>query len=119
MEEGEKWMLERLASLLAARRLYKQRGSTVKREEESEEESGERDSRRPIQWRLQEVRRHLRYMERFLKLLCLAVHIAGGQPARGPELLSVRWRNGVLQDRNLYVIDGQVALVTRYHKTQS
>jgi hypothetical protein len=65
------------------------------------------------------VRRHLRHIERFLELLCLAVHIAGGQPARGPELLSVRWRNGVLQDRNLYVIDGQVALVTRYHKTQS
>jgi hypothetical protein len=65
------------------------------------------------------VRRHLRHIERFLELLCLAVHIAGGQPARGPELLSVRWRNGVLQDRKLYVIDGQVALVTRYHKTQS
>ena len=65
------------------------------------------------------MRRHLRHIERFLELLCLAVHIAGGQPARGPELLSVRWRNGVLQDRNLYVIDGQVALVTRYHKTQS
>jgi hypothetical protein len=65
------------------------------------------------------VRRHLRHIECVLELLCLAVHIAGGQPARGPELLSVRWRNGVLQDRNLYVIDGQVALVTRYHKTQS
>jgi hypothetical protein len=65
------------------------------------------------------VRRHLQHIECFLELLCLAVHIAGGQPARGPELLSVRWRNGVLQDRNLYVIDGQVALVTRYHKTQS
>jgi hypothetical protein len=73
----------------------------------------------PFQWRLQEVRQHLRHTERFLELLCLAVHIAGGQPARGPELLSIRWRDGVLQDRNLYVIVGQVALVTRYHKTQS
>jgi hypothetical protein len=118
LQEGEKWMLKRLASVPAARRLHKQRGSTVEREEESGEESGERDSRRSVQWRLQEVRRHLWHMERFLELLCLAVHIAGGQPARGPELLSVRWRNGVLQDRNLYVIDGQVALVTRYHKTQ-
>jgi hypothetical protein len=118
-QEGEKWMLKRLASVPAARRLYKQRGSTIEREEESEEESGERDSRKLVQWRLQEVRRHLRHIKRFLELLCLAVHIAGGQPARGPELLSVRWRNGVLQDRNLYVIDGQVALVTHYHKTQS
>jgi hypothetical protein len=65
------------------------------------------------------VRRHLRHIQRFLELLSLAVHVAGGQPARGPELLSIRWRNGLLQDRNLYVIDGQVAVVTRYHKTQS
>jgi hypothetical protein len=119
LQEGEKWMLKQLASVLAAQRLYKQRGSMLAREAESEGESGERDSSMPVQWRLQEVRRHMRHIERFLELLCLAVHIAGGQPARGPELLSVRWRNGVLQDRNLYVIDGQVALVTRYHKTQS
>jgi hypothetical protein len=65
------------------------------------------------------VRRHLRHIRRFLELLSLAVYIAGGQPARGPELLSTRWRNGVLQDRNLYVIDGQVVLVTHYNKSQS
>jgi hypothetical protein len=58
------------------------------------------------------VRRYLRYIQRFLELLSLAVHVARGQPARGPELLSVRWRNGVLQDRNLYVIDGQVAVIS-------
>jgi hypothetical protein len=39
LQEGEKWMLKRLASVLAARRLYEQRGSAVEREEESEEES--------------------------------------------------------------------------------
>jgi hypothetical protein len=47
------------------------------------------------------------------------VRIISGQPARGPELLYVRWRSGVMQDRNLYVIDDQVAAVTDYHKTQS
>jgi hypothetical protein len=47
------------------------------------------------------------------------VHVAGSQLACGPELLSIRWQNEVLQDRNLYVIDGQVAVVTHYHKTQS
>jgi hypothetical protein len=57
-------------------------------------------------------------VDRFLELLCLAVHITGGQPAQEPELLSIRWRNGVLQDRNLYVLDSQVAIITRYHKTQ-
>jgi hypothetical protein len=52
LQEGEKWMLKRLASVLAARRLYKQQGSAVKREEAREGESGERDSRKPVQWRL-------------------------------------------------------------------
>lgn len=47
------------------------------------------------------------------------MHLTGGQPARGPELLSIRWRNSVYQDRNLYVINGQLATVTRYHKSQS
>jgi hypothetical protein len=48
LQEGEKWMLKQLASVLAARRLYKQRGSTVEREEEIEEESRARDSRRLV-----------------------------------------------------------------------
>jgi hypothetical protein len=65
------------------------------------------------------VRRHLRHIQRFLELLSIAVHVADGQPACRPELFFVRWPNGVLQDRNLDVINGQVAVVTRYHKTQS
>ena len=107
-------MLKRLASVPAARRLYERRGGAIQSEESSESDSG-----RPVQWRPQEVRRHLRHIQHFLELLSLAVHVTGGQPARGPELLSIRWRNGVLQDHNLYVIDGQVAVITRYHKTQS
>jgi superfamily II DNA helicase RecQ len=118
LQEAEQWMLKQLASVPAARRLYEQRGGALTGDGGSEAES-DSDSDRPVQWRPQEVRRHLRHIERFLDLLSLAVHIAGGQPARGPELLSVRWRNGLLQDRNLYVINGQVAVVTRYHKTQS
>jgi superfamily II DNA/RNA helicase len=114
LQEAERWMLKRLASIPAAQRLYERRGGAIQRGSETESDSG-----RPVQWRPQEVRRHLRHTQHFLELLSLAVHVAGGQPARGPELLSVRWRNGVLQDRNLYVIDGQVAVVTRYHKTQS
>jgi superfamily II DNA helicase RecQ len=116
LQEAEQWMLEQMASVPAAQLLYEQQGGAVKKDRGSKQES---ESDRPVQWRLQEVRRHLRHIQRFLELLSLAVHIAGGQPARGPELLSVRWRNGLLQDRNLYVIDGQVAAITRYHKTQS
>jgi superfamily II DNA helicase RecQ len=118
LQEAEQWMLKQMASVPAARCLYKQQGSAVERDRGNEQEQ-ESDSSRPVLWRPQEVRRHLRHIERFLDLLSLAVHVAGGQPARGPELLSIRWRNGLLQDRNLYVIDGEVVVITRYYKTQS
>jgi hypothetical protein len=87
LQEAERWILEQMASLPAAQRLYEQRGGAVKKDRGSKQES---ESGRPVQWRLQEVRRHLRHIQRFLELLSLAVHIAGGQPARGPELLSIR-----------------------------
>lgn len=65
------------------------------------------------------MRKYLWQVNHFLELLCLAVHITSGQPVYGLELLSVRWRSGVLQKWNLYIIDSQVAIVTCYHKTQS
>ncbi|CAD0051471.1 unnamed protein product, partial [Aureobasidium pullulans] len=32
---------------------------------------------------------------------------------------TVRFKNGFMQDRNVYIIHGQVAVITRYHKSQS
>jgi hypothetical protein len=50
------------------------------------------------------------------KLLAL-IHMTGGQPARGPEILSVRHRNTVQGGhRNLFIEDGMVVFVTRFHK---
>ncbi|KAF7444189.1 telomere-linked helicase 1 [Pyrenophora tritici-repentis] len=43
--------------------------------------------------------------------------MTGGQPARGPELLSVRHSNTVQGGhRNIFIEDGMVVFVTRYHK---
>ena len=56
-------------------------------------------------------------IERFLMALLFLVHISYGQPARGPELLTVQHRNtangGV---RNIFIDSGLVMIVTRYHK---
>lgn len=71
------------------------------------------------QWRRSHVRRYLRQVDRFRELLLLAVHMTGGQPARGTEVLSIRFKNGFMQDRNVFVIQGQMAVVTRYHKSSS
>lgn len=70
-------------------------------------------------WQLRHIRRWLRYVDEFRELLLLCVHITAGQPARGTEITSVRFKNGFMQARNVYIIHGQVAVVTRYHKSQS
>jgi superfamily II DNA helicase RecQ len=71
------------------------------------------------QWSVKAVRQYMRQMDRFLELLLCSVHVTSGQPGRGSEITTIRHRNGVLQDRNIFVVDGQVMTVVRYHKSQS
>lgn len=53
----------------------------------------------------------------FREKLLLLMHITGGQPARGPEILSIRHSNTAKSGhRNIFVEDGLVVFVTRYHK---
>jgi hypothetical protein len=55
-------------------------------------------------------------LQHFAELLVL-MHMTGGQPARGPGILSVQHRNTVQGGhRNLFIEDGMVVFVTRYHK---
>jgi hypothetical protein len=56
-------------------------------------------------------------VERFEEMLLILIHISGGQPARAPELLGMRWKNtkqgGV---RNISIENGLVAFRAVYHK---
>lgn len=70
-------------------------------------------------WKVRQVRKYLRQVERFLGLLMVCVHITSRQPGRGSEVTTMRHHNRLLQDRNIFVIDGQVITVVRYHKSQS
>ncbi|KAI7371326.1 hypothetical protein KC328_g17564, partial [Hortaea werneckii] len=70
-------------------------------------------------WRTAAVQAYLRQVDRFRELLLFCVHVTGGQPARGTEITSLRFRNGFMQDRNVFVMHGQLVVVTRYHKSQS
>jgi hypothetical protein len=65
------------------------------------------------------VREYLRELDRVKELMLGCVHIEQGQPARGSEILTMRHRNGLLQDRNLYVIAATMVSVIRYYKSQS
>jgi hypothetical protein len=53
----------------------------------------------------------------FREKLAILMHITGRQPARGPELLSVRHSNTVQgSHRNLFIEDSMVVFAMRYHK---
>ena len=56
-------------------------------------------------------------IERFLEGLLFLVHFSGGQPSRGPELVSIQIRNtadgGI---RNVFIDRGAVMTVVGYHK---
>lgn len=45
-------------------------------------------------------------------------HITEGQPARGPELESVKASNSVYSARNIYIINGRMCFLTSYDKAQ-
>jgi superfamily II DNA/RNA helicase len=64
-----------------------------------------------------EIEKYMASIARFREKLLVAVHIAGGQPARGTEILSIRhsntWKGG---HRNIFIEDGLVVFVTKYHK---
>ena len=65
----------------------------------------------------QEVERYMDRVVAFREKLAVLVHIVEGQPARWPELGSVRHSNTVKGGhRNIFIEDGMVVFVTRYHK---
>jgi hypothetical protein len=65
----------------------------------------------------QAVERYMDQVVEFREKLAVLMHISGGQPARGPEILSVRHSNTVQGGhRNVFIEDGMVVFVTRYHK---
>src|ERR1051325_22843 len=83
------------------------------------EEGGMRLQTLDGRWRGKRVGQYLRQVDRFLELLLFCVHVTSGQPGRGSEITTIRHRNGLLQDRNVFVVDGRIMTVVRYHKSQS
>ena len=68
-------------------------------------------------FRIAAIDSYLQRVVRFREKLCIAVHVSGGQPARAPELLSIRHHNTDSGGhRNIFVEDGLVVFVTQYHK---
>lgn len=70
-----------------------------------------------VHWVRKAMDQYVRFTNRFLEKLLLAMHFTGGGPARVPEIMSLRHRNtangGV---RNIFIDQGLVVFVTMYHK---
>ncbi|VTO90232.1 unnamed protein product [Fusarium graminearum] len=69
------------------------------------------------EWKWVGIRKYLKLVKRFEEFLLLLAHITGGQPSRGEEITGLRLINGINRDRNIFIIDGEVILVTQYHKS--
>lgn len=67
-------------------------------------------------WSGAAVSRYLGAATDFLEKMLLLVHLTGGLPARAPEIISLQHCNGEGR-RNVFIHDGQVLLLTGYHKT--
>jgi hypothetical protein len=73
-----------------------------------------------LTWDMRRVRSYVQLVQAFLRQLLLLVHVTGGQPARGTELLTLRWRNSDrCEMRNVFIEHGLVSFVTSYHKNYS
>lgn len=71
------------------------------------------------EWKWDAIRAYLRLVKKFEEFLLLLGHFTGGQPSRGEEITGLRLVNSINRDRNVFVIDGDVILVTQYHKSQA
>jgi hypothetical protein len=73
-----------------------------------------------LTWNLAALQDYVRFTYQFLERLLLLMHMTGGQPARGTELLTLRWRNSAHSDiRSIFVDNGMLVFVTSYHKNYS
>lgn len=71
-----------------------------------------------VTWVDSQVKSYLTQEKQFLQKLMVCMHITGGQPARGPEIGSIKVSNSIYSARNIYVINGRVCFLTMYDKAR-
>ncbi|KAK7177480.1 hypothetical protein PSPO01_16471 [Paraphaeosphaeria sporulosa] len=70
-----------------------------------------------LRWKKKAVQAYFEKVDEFLKRLLLLIHITGGQPPRGTELIGLQHSNTAQgQHRGVFIEDGLIGTVTSYHK---
>jgi hypothetical protein len=69
------------------------------------------------QWKWTGIRKYLKLIRKFEKLLLLLVYFTGGQSSRGEEITGLYFINSINRDWNVFVINGEVVLIIQYHKS--
>ena len=70
-------------------------------------------------WKSQAAKKRLRWLRQFRELMLALVHTWAGQPGRGPEVTTMRHCDSWQLIRNVFVLDGQVMLVTDRDKAKA
>ena len=71
-------------------------------------------------WNRPRIQLYFSQIRSFKELLLVLVHLTSGGPARGTELLTIRFRNSLRGElRGVFIESNLVALVTIYHKNYS
>jgi len=74
---------------------------------------------RVILWKKKQCLEWLGRCRKLQETLVVLCHLLGGQPARGSELATLRWRNSVEEQRGVYWVNGTVMLLAMYSKMRS
>jgi len=72
-----------------------------------------------VRWNKENCLKWLDKCKDFLQSLAVSCHLEGGQPARGQEFTTIRWKNGVDEMRGVLWAYGTVFLLGRYSKVRS
>ncbi|KAI9656421.1 MAG: hypothetical protein M1829_000412 [Trizodia sp. TS-e1964] len=111
-------MLSQAAQQTGRQRLIQQENVEVSDQDGSKMKEDDNDGlRQALRWKSKPCKDYLQQEREFLDLLMIAVHLTGGQPARGPEIGSFKHSNGQTSSRNVYVLNGHLAIITQYDKT--
>ena len=72
-----------------------------------------------ILWNQKNCIAWLKKCKEFLEILAVCCHINGGQPSRGTEFMTTRWKNGTDEMRGVLRAQGLIFLLGRYSKKRS